>query len=76
MEIQIMGQSEFDNIMSRIRRLAEYEVQVTVPDDFQFYGEVPFDMNITKGTAWVRVIAESMEEAKFKVHEYFEGKYK
>jgi hypothetical protein len=76
MENQIMVQDEFNAIMNRIKHLTEYEVEVSVPDDFQFYGEVPYDMNIAGDKAWVKVLAETMEEAKIKANEYFEGKYK
>ena len=76
MEIQIMKQEEFNTIMNRIKHLTEYEIEVNVPDDFQFYGEVPYDMNIAGDKAWVKVLAETMEEAKIKANEYFEGKYK
>jgi hypothetical protein len=62
--------------MNRIKNLSEYEIQVTVPEDFQFEGPVPYDMSISGDTAWVKVIATSMEEAKLKANEYFECKYK
>ena len=71
-----MNQAEFDVVMKRITHLTEYEVEVTVPDDFEFYGEVPYDMSISGDKAWVKVIAENIEEAKIKANEYFEGKYK
>jgi hypothetical protein len=76
MEDQIMKQTEFDVVMNRIMHLTEYEVEVSVPDDFEFYGEVPYDMSIAGDKAWVKVLAENMEEAKIKANEYFEGKYK
>jgi hypothetical protein len=68
--------SEFDALMSRIQRLAEYQVDVTIPEQMQFDGTIPFDMSIENGVAHVTVIAASPEEAKMKVHEYFESKYK
>ena len=76
MEDQTMKQTEFDVVMNRIMHLTEYEVEVNVPDDFEFYGEVPYDMHIAGDKAWVKVIAENMEEAKIKANEYFECKYK
>ena len=72
----IMSQAEFDVIMNRIKNLTEYEVQVTIPEDFEFDGVVPYDMSISGDTAWVKVIAATLEEAKLKAYEYFEGKYK
>lgn len=71
-----MSQAEFDIIMNRIKNLNEYEVQIDIPECFEFNGQVPFDMSISGDTAWVKVIAETLEEAKLKVNEYFEGKYK
>jgi len=68
--------AEFDAVMDRIKNLEEYEVQITVPEDFQFEGPVPYDMSIAGGIAWVRVIATSIEEATIKANEYFECKYK
>ena len=68
--------AEFEAVMKRIQNLDEYEVHIDVPEEFHFDGPVPFDMEIAGGVAWVKVIAESMEEAKFKVNEYFESKYK
>lgn len=68
--------AEFDAVMDRIKNLEEYEVQITVPEDFQFEGPVPYDMSIAGGIAWVKVIATSLEEATIKANEYFECKYK
>jgi len=69
-------QTEFDAVMNRIKNLSEYEIQVTVPEDFQFEGPVPYDMSISGDTAWVKILATSIEEATLKANEYFECKYK
>lgn len=71
-----MSRAEFDVIMNRIKNLTEYEIQVNIPEDFQFDGVVPYDMSISGDVAWVKVVAETMEEAKLKANEYFECKYK
>ena len=68
--------AELDAVMKRIQNLEEYEVQINVPEEFEYNGPVPFDMEIAGGVAWVKVIATSLEEAQFKVNEYFESKYK
>ena len=47
-----------------------------IPEDFEFSGVVPYDMSISGDTAWVKVIAATLEEAKLKAYEYFESKYK
>lgn len=64
---------EFDDIMNRIKNLREFEVQYTVPETFNFSGPVPFDMSISAGIAYVKVIAVTLEEAMKKVENYFEG---
>lgn len=64
---------EFDTIMERIMNLQEYEVQYTLPEDFQFSGVVPYDMSISAGVAYVKVVASSLEEALKKVELFFEG---
>ena len=75
MEVQSM-KAEFEAVMNRIKNLTEYEVMVNIPEDFQFDGVVPYDMSISGDKAFVKVIAESIEEAKLKANEYFECKYK
>ena len=65
--------NKFDHIMSRIMNLQEFEVMVEVPEDFQFYGVVPFDMSISGGKAFVKVVAASLDEAVERATLYFEG---
>ena len=71
-----MSRAEFDIVMNRIKNLNEYEVQVFIPEDFEFSGPVPYDMSISGDIAWVKVIATSLEEAKNKAYEFFDSKYK
>jgi hypothetical protein len=68
--------TEFDKVMNRIKNLAEYEVMVPFPKDFEFGGVVPYDMSISGDYAFVKVVAGSIEEATLKANEYFESKYK
>ena len=72
----IMSRAEFDIVMNRIKNLNEYEVQVFIPEDFEFGDPVPYDMSISGDIAWVKVIATSLEEAKNKAYEFFDSKYK
>jgi hypothetical protein len=65
---------DFDITMQRIKNLAEYEVQVTVPETFCFRGQVPWDMQILGNQAFVTVIAASLTEARDRVEEYFNFK--
>lgn len=64
---------ELSRVLNRIKKLQEWEVVVKVPEDFQFYGVVPYDINITNGIAFVKVIATTLEEATMKAKNYFNG---
>jgi hypothetical protein len=58
-------------LISRVRNLQEFEVQVTLPEDFRFGGRVPYSMDIVGNQAFVKVVAETIEEAKSKATAYF-----
>lgn len=60
-----------DSVMERIKNLQEFEVMVQVPEDFNFMGPVPFDMYITGGIAFVKIVAASIDEATKMAHDYF-----
>jgi len=75
MEVQSMMRG-FDKVMDRIKNLTEYEVMVPFPKEFMFDGPVPYDMSISGDYAFVKIVAESLEEATLKANEYFESKYK
>ena len=60
-----------NQIMSDIKSLAEYQVQITIPEGFKFSGVVPFDMNIVAGEAFVTVVAPSWDEAVLRVQDFF-----
>jgi hypothetical protein len=56
-----------------MKGLQEFEVQVTVPDNFVFYGTVPYYMHIINKTALVTVPASSVEQARELAEAYFAG---
>ena len=57
-------------ILDRVGRLEEYEVQVQMPQVWRFKGVVPFDMEIVGDQAFVTVLAESIDEATVRAREY------
>jgi hypothetical protein len=59
------------SVMERLKNLQEYEVQVNVPDDFQFRGRSPYDIYIANNIAFVKVVAASLDEAVQKANEFF-----
>jgi hypothetical protein len=69
-----MDADEFLNdIEIGLRGVKEFEVQVTVPEDFVWPGHVPYDIHILKDQAFVTVPANTIEEAKRLAEEYFNG---
>jgi hypothetical protein len=68
-----MYKKELESVMTRIKNLREWEVVVKVPEGFSFQGEVPFDMYINNGVAYVKVLAVSLEEAVDRAKKYFNG---
>ena len=57
-------------VINRIGNLQEFEVQVTMPKSFRFNGSVPYDMEILGETAFITLLAESIEEATQRANDY------
>ena len=65
--------SDYLEVIDRARRMQDFEVQVTVPEDFRFMGSIPYDMEIVGNQAFVVVPAVSIEEAVQKANEFFQN---
>jgi hypothetical protein len=65
--------SDYLEVIDRARRMQDFEVQVTVPEDFRFMGSIPYDMEIVGDQAFVVVPALSIEEAVQKANEFFQN---
>ena len=65
--------SDYQEVIDRARRMQDFEVQITVPEDFRFSGAVPYDMEIVGNQAFVLVPALSIEEAVQKANEFFQN---
>ena len=65
--------SDYLEVIDRARRMQDFEVQVTVPEDFRFSGTVPYDMEIVSNQAFVTVPAMTIEEAVQKANEFFQN---
>ena len=65
--------SDYLDVIDRARRMQDFEVQVTVPEDFRFMGTIPYDMEIVGDQAFVIVPAVSIEEAVQKANEFFQN---
>lgn len=59
------------DVIHRMKNLQRFEVELEVPEEFNFDGPVPFDMRIANGqaTCWVWALAE--EEARQRAWDYF-----
>jgi hypothetical protein len=60
-------------VINRIGKLQEFEVQVTMPKRFQFNGSVPYDMEILGDHAFITLLAESIEEATQRANDYIKS---
>ena len=58
-------------VLDRIQGLKQFVVRVSVPDEFQFSGVVPFDLEIVGNVAMVTVWAASEAEAQRRAEEFF-----
>jgi len=56
-----------------MKGLREFEVQIEIPENFTFYGAVPYTMHIVNRTALVTVPASSVQEARELALAYFAG---
>ena len=65
--------SDYQEVIDRARRMQDFEVQVTIPEDFRFMGSIPYDMEIVGDQAFVVVPAVSIEEAVQKANEFFQN---
>jgi hypothetical protein len=65
--------SDYLDVIDRARRMQDFEVQVTVPEDFRFMGSIPYDMEIVGDQAFVVVPAMTIEEAVQKANEFFQN---
>ena len=60
-------------VLDRIKGLKQFVVRVPVPEDFQFTGAVPFDLEIVGGVAMVTVWAADQQEAQTRAEQFFQN---
>jgi hypothetical protein len=65
--------SYIDDIIIQTEHAREFEVQVELPENFAFYGVVPYTTHLYGRTAFMTVPAESMEQAVRLANEYLQG---
>jgi hypothetical protein len=60
-------------VLDRIKGLKQFVVRVPVPEDFEFTGTVPFDMEIVGSVAMVTVWATDQTEAQQRAKKFFQN---
>ena len=60
-------------VLERIRGLKQFVVRVPVPEEFQFTGAVPFDLEIVGSVAMVTVWAADQTEAQQRAKKFFQN---
>ena len=60
-------------VLDRIQGLKQFVVRVSVPDEFQFSGAVPFDLEIVGNVAMVTVWASDQAEAQTRAEQFFQN---
>ena len=60
-------------VLNRIKGLQQFVVRVPVPEEFQFSGAVPFDMEIVGSVAMVTVWAADQTEAQQRAKKFFQN---
>ncbi len=60
-------------VLDRIKGLQQFVVRVPVPEEFQFSGAVPFDMEIVGSIAMVTVWAADQAEAQRRAEQFFQN---
>ena len=58
------------DIMKRIKTLKQFTIERELPEDFAFTGQVPYDMKISEGMAYIKVYAINLAEANQRVDEF------
>ena len=62
-----------DDLIGKVKNLQLFTVTKVVPDNFAFYGKVPFDLQILGDRMIFKVYALNHKEADSQVEKYLEG---
>jgi len=60
------------NLIERARRMQEFRIMKSEPENFMFNGKVPFDVKIKNGTMTFTVHAVDLAEANAMVDKYLD----
>ena len=57
-------------LINKAKRMQEFRIMRPMPEDFEFRGQVPFDVKIKEGMMTFTVHALTIEDAKQQVENY------
>jgi len=61
------------DLINRAKSLKEFVIERELPENFEFYGSVPFDMYIKDGMGKFKVVALNENEAAIEVDTYLKN---
>jgi hypothetical protein len=61
------------DLINRAKSLKEFVIERELPENFEFYGAVPFDMYIKDGMGKFKVVALNENEAAIEVDNYLKN---
>ena len=56
--------------MKRIKNLRQYTIERELPENFVFTGQVPYDMKISDGMAYIKIYAIDLDEANQRADDF------
>lgn len=62
-------------IMKRVKSLQQFTIERELPENFTFTGQVPYDIKISDGMAYVKVYAADLDEANQRVDEFLSNSH-
>ena len=61
------------DLINRAKSLKEFIIERELPENFEFYGQVPFDMYIKDGMGKFKVVALNENDAAVEVDNYLKN---
>ena len=58
------------DVMKRIKNLRQFTIERELPENFVFTGQVPYDMKITEGKAYIKIYAIDLAEANQRADDF------
>lgn len=63
------------DVMKRIKNLRQFTIERELPEDFVFTGQVPYDMKISEGMAYIKIYAIDLAEANQRADDFLSNSH-